>query len=127
MGDTMARSDIAIESTIMAIREVLMEYFKGTCVQRMTDSQVFLAVPSTYAEYQYQRIELQNKQPRNLMLSGFSLLEVSKLPDTVTLNVKVFDRSPQLREVYAGVKEFLDKYLVGVEVVFNERGVIYAT
>lgn len=121
-------SKISIEVTTMAIRETLMEYFKGTCVERLTEnSSVRLRnIPASERQYQYQRREYENKKPMTVMLGGLPIATVQKAPEQIKFHDKVLTRSPQLREVYRRLQHFMDKYLQGVEVKHNRKGVFYA-
>lgn len=118
---------VNIESAIMAIREVLMEYFKGTSVLTVTTGGPYLD-PIGYDDrgFQYERHERERKHVCMLMLGKVPLLRVEKCQDAVTFNSHLLQRSPQLRAVQKGVEKFLKTYLVGVEIKYNEGGV-YAT
>lgn len=119
---------IAIETTTMAIREILMEYFKGTCVERLTegvDIQLF-SLPSE-RQYQYMRRESDNQRRMMVRLNGLPIMTIQCAPERVLFHAKVLNRSPQLREVYKGLKDFMEKYLSGIEVKHSRKGVFYVT
>lgn len=123
----MGKTDDSILATTMAIREQLMEYFKGTCVERFTDgSNVFLRELGGSSRYQYQRENTMRTRPCELMLGDLPLLKVQKMPDKVIFYEKILTRSPQLQAVYQELQTFLDKYLGAIEVEKDQRGVIYA-
>jgi hypothetical protein len=123
----MAKSDeIGVEATTMAIRELLMEYFKGTCVDRMTaNNNIRLVSVSTTRAYQYQRRQAEYQQPKAVTIGGIPIMNVQKSPEKVVFNTRLLNRSPQLSEVYKNLKVFMDNYLGGVEVKHNRKGVIY--
>jgi hypothetical protein len=125
MGGHMA--ELGVEATTMAIRELLMFYFKGTCVENLTDkgNLYMIAIPAR-ADYNYQRREYKNQNPQMLVINEIPLLSVQKAPEKIVFNQRVFNRSPQLSEVYKGLKDFTDKYLAGVEVSHSRKGVFYA-
>ena len=52
MGEIDKGSTKVLDKTVMAIREELMSYFKGTCVQRLvTNSSVYLQSSGIYGNY----------------------------------------------------------------------------
>ena len=120
-------TDINIQTTVMAIREELMNYFKGGCVQTMVqNSPVQFSRIEGRTRYQYEREEIRNKQPRIVNLGNAPIMTVQKSPDKVTLHAAVLNRSPQFRAIREGLEEFLDRYLIGVTVEINEKGVTHA-
>lgn len=99
-----------ITTTTMAIRESLMRYFKGDCVET-------LIAQTNIRRKQMARYTQPNAaQEKSLILAGDTpLLTVHRLPDTVIFHQAVLGRSPQLREVRRGLEVFLGKYLPDVE------------
>lgn len=129
MANTKVDVDLGIQTTVMAIRERLMEYFKGTCVERFTsDSNVQLvnANRGQRAEFQYLRQEVDKQRPTIVTLGGLPIMTVQLYPERVVFHDKLLDRSPELKKVRGGVEDFLKKYLNGVEVSHSKKGVFYA-
>lgn len=126
----MAKSveQLGIETTTMAIRELLMEYFKGTCVERFTEgTRVEMVSAPGDNRYQYQRVEYQQKRPRLITIGGLPIIRVERAPDAVQFKAKVLKRSPQLRAVYKGIGEFFDNYLSGVKITHDEEDNFYVS
>lgn len=114
--------------TVMALREVLMEYFKGSCVQKMTKNsnvRLYDINQSTRGMTRAERWRLSFKQPSILLLDNVPLATLGKEPDTVTIHSSVTDRSKQLREIEEGLQKFLRTYLPGVRVVKRKGSVFY--
>lgn len=121
--------EVGIQATIMAVRESLMEYFKGTCVERFTENTNIRLVNANRgqrAEFQYLRQAAENQSPMIVLLGGLPIMTVQRSPERVVFHGKVLTRSPQLTQVYDGLKEFMEKYLNGVEVSHSKKGVFYA-
>lgn len=93
--------ELAIQTQVMAIREQLMEYFKGTCVQRLADgAKIEIAtVYPAHTRFTYERRELENRQPARVYLDQVPILGLIKAPDSVTFYEGTLGRSPQLREI----------------------------
>lgn len=113
--DEIYPKDMGLQATVMAIREEMMNYFKGTCVDRVTDNRnVHLTrLPSDRLPYQYQRIEQERKRITGLYVADVLLFTLQLEPDRVLFG-KELDRSPQLREVKKAVDKFMERYLAGV-------------
>jgi len=110
-----------ITPTIMAIREVLMEYYKSSCVERLTtNSDLYLSeLPRERRRgrtYQFEQWEAQQHNKRLLSLSGVPLFTVQHSPEEMTMHMMSLNRSKQLQAVRAGVEDFMVKYLSGVTV-----------
>lgn len=116
-----------IEVTYMAIRERLMEYFKGTSVHRTVEhgSLKLQEIPAGRLTHQYQRFDRERDKPRVMVLQGLPLLELHASPATVVFYKTVMDRSPQLQELYKRIVEFFGTYLPHTKVE-HRKGVIYA-
>lgn len=109
-----------IESTIMAIRENLMDYFKGTCVNYVThSSNVYMSGERTRARHNYERELYQQQSPCVLYIHDTPILSVRKTPDTLILHEVVLGRSKQLQAVREAVEAFMAKYLQGVRIDVN--------
>lgn len=110
--------DLAIDTTVMAIREELMCYFKGTCIERMTTSQMVGVVGhSSYNEsrYYYQRREREIVGAASLVIGHERLFELGHEPEKITFT-KALNRSPQLWEMTEKVEKFLIRYLPNVRI-----------
>jgi len=109
--------DIGIQTIVMAIREELMSYFKGTCVQRLTTgSNVRMSTVGEHMEnYQYVRRQAQNEQAQILWVGTAPILTVKQAPDRIIFHLTVLNRSPQMREINKGVQKFIEQFLIGIE------------
>jgi hypothetical protein len=127
MGATKTSVEEDIKATAMALRETIMEYFKGSCVERLVTSNNIrvTSIENGRAEFQYQRRHIEEQNRKLVSLSGVPLFSMHKMPDTLTFYEDTFKRSPQLRAVNAELSVFMDKYLIGVEIK-TEKGRIYA-
>lgn len=117
-----------LEATVMALRETLMEYFKGTCVEKMTRNSNVNLYPISERQRGLSRAErwrLSFKRPRILLLADVPLATVGQEPDTITIHTAVMGRSPQLKKVRKELEKFLKTYLPGVEIKEMEGSVFY--
>lgn len=122
-------TEIAIQTTVMALREQLMEYFKGTCIERFTENTNIRFINASTrgrANFSYLRREAENQRPMIVMLGGLPIMTVQRAPEVAVFHATLLTRSPQLRQVYQELKVFMDKYLGGVETKHSRKGVIYA-
>lgn len=109
-----------IQCIVMAIREEMMTYFKGTCVSRLSqDCSVYTDdVPmqtDRRRPYYYERREYDRMSPRRLILSGVSLAEMRHNDDMVIFPIWTVNRSPEFKEIHRQIKAFFHKYLQGVQ------------
>ncbi len=113
------------ELAVMKIREILMEYFKGTCVESFVNAPTiaFIEIGRPRGTYQYQRIAQQNEQFSGIYISGSQFLTVQHYPDKVTFNELVCSRSPEFKKIYKEVDKFLGDYLPAVKVEVNNGNV----
>ena len=121
-------ASLAIETTVMAVRESIMDYFKGSCVERMTKNTNVYTLPvetNLRGRPNYERVEIQNRSTTIILLGGLPIVTVEHLPDTITINTGVMKRSKQLRAVNKQLAEFLKVYLPGVAVTENVGVVTY--
>lgn len=119
---------LGVEATTMAIREELMRYFKGSCVERVVENNALRLINlADFRErsYQYQRRQLETQQPMLMQLGNVPLMTLQHAPEKVTFHCLTFERSPQLREIKKEVEKFLDKYLMGIEKEESHASVIY--
>lgn len=110
-----------IQATAMAIRETLMDYYKGTCVERMTESRVclqsyhdFERTSSRGRSYYFQRRERDLERKMMLTLGSVPLYVLSDNPQTLLAYLPILYRSPQLKAVHEVVSGFMADYLSGV-------------
>ena len=111
-----------IEATVMAIRESLLEYFKGSCVKRLMTSNIDVIRESTSGHYRFQ--ELENEQQRRSTLyigdePSVPIMSLRQSPDTLTLHLVSLDRSKELKAVREGVERFMARHLKGVKIERN--------
>lgn len=126
MGTTKSGSvgslDVGIQTTVMAIREELMDYFKGTCIQRVTEnSGVRLSRVEEHLTYTYLRRDAENTRTARIYLKDVPILTVKSSPDKVIFHNFLLHRSPQLRKVKGGIEEFMNKFLMGVEKEYQDN------
>lgn len=120
---------VGLEATIMGIREFVMEYFKGDCVQRVVYANNLTAV--SLAEYvenprqSYLRRKLAEQRQILLLLGGVPILTLKHRPDTVVLHMAVLERSKQFRDIHKQLDKFLSKFLAGVRKEENHAHIIY--
>jgi hypothetical protein len=122
-----ASDSLAIETTVMALRETIMEYFKHTCIERLTsDAGIqFKRIRATETRFQYQRREAEAQDRQVLYLSGLPILEVQRDPEKLVFYKTMLTRSKELRDVYQGLQNFMEKYLSAVTVEDDEREAFY--
>lgn len=117
---------IEVQTTVMAIREELMNYFKGTCVERVTtDRNIRTVGLGATRGYYYLRRQTENESPRLLLIGDVPIATLRLSPDRVTFHRGSLSRSKQLREVYALLEEFMHDYLAGVGKEYNDANVFY--
>lgn len=114
------KTQFAIESTAMAIRENLMDYFKGTCVQRFTTCNVELVGVGLHIDHEgrafnYEREQHSLRRPMHVLIGGEPVMQVSLYPSKVTFYTARTKPSSQLSKVVEKVSQFLDDYLPTVE------------
>lgn len=120
---TQSEMDNRIKATVMGIREEVMKYFKGTCVERLVDHNVHripLARMIGRLPYQYQRNDLANRDPQVLMIGDVPIATLERIPETITLHTQVMRLTPGLLRVDTEVRCFLDRFLSGVPVREND-------
>lgn len=107
-----------IEATVMAFREHIMQYYKGTCIERVTNSHNIGLIPmqSRSGRYQYQRVANSVRDKHVLALGNTHIGYVEKLPDAITFDLEKLSRSPQLRAVHKGLEKFMGRYLPSIQV-----------
>lgn len=113
-----------IKHTVMAIREEMMEYFKGTCVSRLVDNAGIytdsISLQSNLRRpYLYQRQNHEQDNPRRLYFGATALGEMHHNADTVSFYPAVMNRSPEFTAIHEQVNAFFSKYLQGVKLELN--------
>lgn len=124
--DVKSSTDVSVEATIMSIREQLMIYFKGSCVQHMTSNtniHVYLVEISMRGRPNYNRVQILNNCLSRLFIGTVPLMTLGKMPETVTLHTDILRRSPQFRAIQTEVEKFLGTYLPGV-IVEHQKGAV---
>lgn len=111
--------DMEIAKTVMAIRERVVEYYKGSCVDRLTDRRIDLVGESRGTlginPRQFERLLWQQEDSKLLLLDSVNLLTLRRQPDTLILGLNL-ERSKEMRGVKVGIKNFMGKYLPNVKV-----------
>lgn len=114
-----------IQSTIMAIREVLMTYYKGSCVENLVNSHnVSLHSVADSGGYYYQRLDRDIKQPSVLVLADVTIARLGKSPDKIILYSSVLKRSKEFRMIQENMITFLQRFLKNVEIERKEGAII---
>lgn len=119
----------SVVPTVMALREELMAYYKGDCVQKLVHDGNIQRI-SLYnlhrREYQYQRREEANQDEQIVLVGKLPVFTMHRIPDTLVLHDLVLKRSPQFREIGKALEKFMATYLQGVVVEHNKEVVTYA-
>jgi hypothetical protein len=116
----LTKLDPKLYPVIMTIRESMMEYFKGDCVQRLTRRSGVKLLPRN--EWNNRRLRgherfIANQQDRKLMvIHKTPILGLNKEPNTVVLYTSVLNRSEEMRMLKVEIKAFIKTYLKGVKV-----------
>lgn len=111
------RTNDNLEMTIMALREALMRYFKGNCLENFTRGGVRLReIAVQPAAHRYQRDQQAARKFTYLCLGDVRLALLSEQPSNITLSKSILYRSPQLIEVRKELLKFMQKYLRGVKI-----------
>lgn len=108
--------EAGIQLITMGIREEMMTYFKGTCVDRLAgNSNVFLQPHTQGGRYFFQRREQEIEYPCIIRYGNIRFGMVRRQPDTAAFYPGVMTRSPEFMRIYEGVQDFFHKYLQGVQ------------
>lgn len=109
-----------VDIAIMAVREELMEYFKGDCVERFTERGAVRIRGKQYYDpiraYWYERRERELASAGTLEINGTKIAEVSKEPAQLLFVTQTMKRSPQLRSLRKNIEKFMRDYLPVVEI-----------
>ena len=77
--------ELEIQTTVMAIREELMSFFKGTCVERVVEGSGVVSQPDLQGyQYLYERRQQQYQQPGVIYVHDVPVLKVKQYPDMLT-------------------------------------------
>lgn len=114
------RNDLSrLEPTIMAVREVLMDYFKGTCIRRMTTSsnvRLRRLGFSVRGVYRNERVDMELDNICVLYVGHVPIAKLGKNPARLVFLSTATKRSPQLRSLEYYVRKFAKEYLPGIEI-----------
>lgn len=108
----------SIEITMMGIREALMNYFKGTCIDYVTNQAGINLVSGYSSSYNFRYEQRQRENQRfSILLLGDTvpIFAVQKAPDKIIYYTDVLNRSKQLRQAHQMIDEFMRRYLGAVE------------
>lgn len=113
----------------MALREGLMEYYKGTCIDNLNKYYrhgiEFRGQPIEFDRsvqhraYNWQRDEHNQINPMTVMFYDSPLMLLRHQPDTATFIMPTLTRSEELKAVYGKVRSFFEMYLSGVKLEEN--------
>lgn len=120
------QEQLNIETTVMAIREEVMRYFKGGCVQRLiVNTNVKLKSHHSHnTTYQYQRQSIEDKRPMLLLIGNTPILSLEQAPDKIIFHKGVMSRSKQLQEVMKQLEKFTKDFLSGVERDYSDASIL---
>lgn len=118
---------LAIETTVMGIREELMQYFKGTCIDRVTTSRNIRRVPVGRARggYYYQRRQADNEKAEVLLIDNVPIATLRMAPERIVFHRATLGRSKQLRKVHDMLEEFMKDFLAGVTKEYNDAHILF--
>lgn len=121
MGTPKRTPEQEIMLTTLAIREHLMEYYKGTCVDYRVhnDNLNFRNRNDEPTEFQYQRRLNEMRRGMDFHFGGAHLAAMRKEPDEFMFT-QCWNRSPQFRAIRENLKLFFHTYLPGVKVSEEE-------
>lgn len=112
-----SKKDIAIERTVLALREILMYYFKDTAVDTVAqDTNVHIEeVPMLSMSHTYERRTHRMKRKCNVRIKSTTIITVERNPNVLIFKT-VLNRSPEFRAIKEQLTPFLERYLPAVEV-----------
>lgn len=117
---------VDLDASVMAIRELLMEYYKGACIQRlMENNNIHLRNVSFQARFNYERREHRNKKPQQIVIGNVPIAQLEHEPDSIVFYSKVLNRSPQMRYVYKELKKFMSTYLPAVKTSYSRKDTFF--
>lgn len=111
--------DDGVKIVVSHIREEIMKYYKGDCVGSVIPSRIVRVYEDDQSgRLYYQRREREIQRPSTMYLRNLDNAVLAKLglqPDKITFAMTPFNRSPEFRSVFEGVRSFMRTYLQGVE------------
>lgn len=123
----MLKTEDYVEAIVMNLREILMEYFKGSCVDKLISTSIIKRVavnPSNSGQYQYQREQARRAQEQRVYIRDVPIMNIQHSPDRVTFYTEILSRSKELRDIHRDVDKFLQEYLPAVEREENKDATI---
>ena len=126
--NTQATSD-SIEDGVrgfsMAIREAVMDYYKGTCIQSFSSlsqyhvrqGRIPLQNDGSRRNFNYEREEHSRRFPIEYYLDGARMFEVWRNDQEVIFSPSVMRRSEELSVAYDQILEFFNKFLPSVTII----------
>jgi len=111
-----------IQSTVMAIRESVMEYYKGTCIERLTDTNISRRGVHHNYHHLFERDNYALVDEQILRIGDTPIMNLKKNPDLTTLFGATLDRSKSFRAIRAGVETFFTKHLPNVALERSPEG-----
>lgn len=117
----MATIQDGVEATVMAIRENLMDYFKGN-TERFSVSNLSLERVRSSYNHHFERDHAEMINECVLKLDSIPILNVKHEPETLTFYATI-DRSRSFRAVKEGVERFMQKFLPGIAIDHNPEKV----
>lgn len=118
---TTVDDDMLVKLTVMAIREEIMQYFKGGCVEKLTqNTNVRLRRVHSDVNYNYERLEMDIHRPSRIWIGQVPIMSVESAPDKMTFHKVTLSRSKQFRRIMQELEEFASKYLQGVERIYED-------
>lgn len=128
MASTMvsAASRQSLIPTVMAMREHIMEYFKGTCGQSVVCNSNIKrrSIEISYqGMFRYERTHHERNKATLLFIGDTPFAILGLDPKTMTILTVAANRSPQLRYIKRQLKRFAEEFLPGIEVKESTKGV----
>lgn len=115
--------ELGVMTHVMAVRECLMQYFKGTTVASLTDNVNVWWDSIGYDDeenHNYRRREHEMHSPMRLLMDGHPLLEVQHHPNIATLYPRILGRSDEYSQMGEHITKFFNRYLGSVELKENK-------
>lgn len=114
--------EIEVQTTVMAVREELMSYFKGGCVQKLIKGANVHTMPTrTNVGYDFQRRGVENARPSVIVANDIVIITMRYRPEKITFHQAGIDKNKLSREVGKRVEEFVKEYLGAIEVKFTDE------
>jgi hypothetical protein len=115
--------ELGVMTHVMAVRECLMQYFKGTTVASLADNVDVWWDSIGYDDeenHNYRRREHEMRSPMRLLMNGSPLLEVQHHPNIATLYPRILGRSDEYSQMSEHITKFFNRYLGSVELKENK-------